>query len=53
MSDSKKQANAKSKRPYVAPLIEVVQIDKEVALVMTSESPLPPPEFLKLPSLTI
>jgi hypothetical protein len=53
MSKVKHQAQVKSKRPYSAPEIEVIQIDQEIALVMTSESPLPPPEFLKLPLLTI
>lgn len=41
----------KTKRKYTAPLIEVVLIDHEIALVMASESPTPPPEFLKIPLL--
>jgi hypothetical protein len=41
----------KTKREYTAPLVEVVQIDHEIALVMASESPIPPPEFLKIPLL--
>jgi len=41
----------KTKRKYTAPLVEVVQIDHEIALVMASESPIPPPEFLKIPLL--
>ena len=41
----------KTKRKYTAPLIEVVLIDHEIALVMASESPIPPPEFLKIPLL--
>jgi hypothetical protein len=41
----------KTKTKYTAPLVEVVQIDHEIALVMASESPIPPPEFLKIPLL--
>jgi hypothetical protein len=38
----------KTNRKYKAPLIEVVLLDQEMALVMSSESPIPPPEFLKI-----
>jgi hypothetical protein len=41
----------KTKRKYKAPLVEVVLIDHEISLVMASESPTPPPEFLKTPLL--
>jgi hypothetical protein len=41
----------KTKKKYKAPLIEVVFIDHEISLVMASESPTPPPEFLKIPLL--
>lgn len=41
----------KTKRKYKAPLIEVVLVDHEIALVMTSESPTPPPEYLKITPL--
>ena len=35
----------KTKRKYKAPLVEVVLIDHEIALVMASESPAPPLEM--------
>jgi hypothetical protein len=38
----------KTKRKYKAPLVEVVLIDHEIALVMASESPTPPPELMSL-----
>jgi hypothetical protein len=40
-----------TKRKYKAPLVELVLIDHEISLVMASESPIPPPEFLKIPLL--
>jgi hypothetical protein len=39
----------KTKSKYKAPLVELVLIDHEISLVMASESPIPPPEFLKIP----
>lgn len=35
----------KTKRKYKAPLVEVVLLDTEITLVMTSESPTPPLEM--------
>jgi hypothetical protein len=37
-----------SKKPYVAAQVTRVQIDHEISLVMSSESPIPPPEFIRL-----
>lgn len=37
-----------SKKPYVAAKVTSVQIDHEISLVMSSESPIPPPEFIRL-----
>jgi hypothetical protein len=37
-----------SKKPYVAAKVTKVQIDHEISLVMSSESPMPPPEFIRL-----
>ncbi len=41
----------KTKRKYKAPLVEVVLVDHEIALVMASESPTPPLEYLKITPL--
>jgi hypothetical protein len=41
----------KTKREYKAPIVQLVLIDHEISLVMASESPIPPPEFLKIPLL--
>ncbi|MFN5652179.1 MAG: hypothetical protein ACK465_00985 [Flavobacteriia bacterium] len=53
MSNQNQQRKAKVKRPYTAPQIEVVVLDQEISLVMASESPTPPPEFLKIPLLKL
>lgn len=37
-----------AKKPYVAAQITIVKIDQEISLVMSSESPIPPPEFIRL-----
>jgi hypothetical protein len=48
MSNPSHDIKTKVKRPYTAPQIEVVVLDQEISLVMASESPTPPPEFLKI-----
>jgi hypothetical protein len=37
-----------AKKPYVAAQITIVKIDHEISLVMSSESPIPPLEFIRL-----
>lgn len=48
MTNVSQNIDLKTKKKYKAPLIEVVLLDHEIALVMASESPTPPPEFLSL-----
>ncbi|MEN9969599.1 MAG: hypothetical protein RIR94_1804 [Bacteroidota bacterium] len=51
MNKKSKQAPLKSTTPkqaYLAPQVTLVQIDHEISLVMASESPFPPPEFLHI-----
>ena len=36
------------KKTYVPPRVTSVQIDQEISLVMSSESQIPPPEFIRL-----
>lgn len=48
MKQNIKTVKQEPKKKYKAPLVEVVLIDHEIALVMSSESPMPPPEFLSI-----
>jgi hypothetical protein len=39
---------ATSKKPYLSAKLTRIKIDNEISLVMSSESQVPPPEFIRL-----